>query len=54
MVIAVGGALGHMGKAVTKLAEEKELEIRCEFCEKVYHIGQKEIQGLLGHVEDQG
>ena len=27
MVIAVGGALGHMGKAVTKLAEEKELEV---------------------------
>ena len=41
-------------KDLEELAEEKELEIRCEFCEKVYHIGQKEIQGLLGHVEDQG
>lgn len=41
-------------KDLEELAEEKELEIRCEFCEKIYHISQKEIQGLLGHVEDQG
>ena len=41
-------------KDLKEIANEKDLEIRCEFCEKVYRFDPKDIRKLLNDVEDQG
>ena len=41
-------------KDLEEIAKEDDLEIRCEFCDKVYHFDKNDIARLMENVSDKG
>ena len=39
-------------KDLEEISKENDLEIRCEFCEKVYHFDSSDIQKVISNVSD--
>jgi redox-regulated HSP33 family molecular chaperone len=39
-------------KDLEEIAKEDDLEIRCEFCDKVYHFDKNDIAQIMTYVSD--